>query len=307
MVYVNKAGSLLLAAVVSSIAVLFPMQSASAHTFSGDESAAFLATVEAIKIQTALAQENLADSEVAIEHAEHAAEALTEDDVEELKERNERIATDLPAALGDFRLAVESNQQDQVSQLADNIDSLLGEAVSVRIEQSQLNNSTIQALVVADLIDEALEHYGEAVGFEGDMTDMSAMNTTDAGMSMEGNGMSMSDNMTIASVGDHQSSRAFAERAQEIYNQIKQDAAQGSENAVEELDGAFPDFVSAIDSGMPAMDVMNIAHTRLHPNLQIAYNLQVVPEFPLPLLLLLPLLATVVIIGRLKSTRPVMQ
>jgi hypothetical protein len=291
----NRASVLLFATVISAALVLYPGQRALAHTFSGDESATFLTTVEQIRVGIGLAQENLDDSELATEHAEHAAEALTDEAIEELAERNERIATDLPASLEEFHSAVESGEGN-AEQIADDIDSLLGEAVSVRIEQDQLNNSTIQALVVANLIDEALEHYGEAVGFEGDMTDMSSMNMTDSGMS---GGMSMEDHEIVSEV-DHQSAVAFAQRAEELYGQIKQDAVEGSADAVQELDSAFPEFVSAIGEGASPMDVMTMAHNRLHPNLMVAYDLQVIPEFPLPLLLLLPLLAAVVVIGRLR-------
>jgi hypothetical protein len=286
----NRASVLLFAAVMSAALVLYPGQRALAHTFSGDESATFLTMIEEIRVQTMLAQ-NSDDPELAAHHAEHAAEALTDDAIEELAEKNERIATDLPASLEELESAAEAGEG--VEQIAGDIDSLLGEAVDVRIEPDQLTNSTIRALVVANLVDEALVHYGEAVGFEGNMTDMSSMNMTDSGMSME-------DHEIVSDV-DHQSAVAFANRAQELYGQIKQDAIEGSTDAVAELDAAFPEFVSAIDEGAPAMDVMNIAHVRLHPSLMAAYDLQVIPEFPLPLLLLIPLLAAVVLVGRFRK------
>jgi hypothetical protein len=286
----NRASVLLFAAVMSAALVLYPGQRALAHTFSGDESATFLTMIEEIRVQTMLAQ-NSDDPELAAHHAEHAAEALTDDAIEELAERNERIATDLPASLEELESAAEAGEG--VEQIAGDIDSLLGEAVDVRIEPDQLTNSTIRALVVANLVDEALVHYGEAVGFEGNMTDMSSMNMTDSGMSME--------DPEIVSDVDHQSAVAFANRAQELYGQIKQDAIEGSADAVAELDAAFPEFVSAIGEGAPAMDVMNIAHVRLHPSLMAAYDLQVIPEFPLPLLLLIPLLAAVVLVGRFRK------
>jgi hypothetical protein len=289
----NRVSVLLFAAVMSAALVLYPGQRALAHTFSGDESATFLTMIEEIRVQTMLAQENIDDPELATHHAEHAAEALTDDAIEELAERNERVATELPASLEELESAAESGEG--VEQIAGDIEALLGEAVDIRIEQEQLANSTIRALVVANLVDEALVHYGEAVGFEGNMTDMSSMNMTGSGMS----GMSMEDHEIVSDV-DHQSAVAFAQRAQVLYGEIKQDAIEGSAAAVEELDAAFPEFVSAIDEGAPAMDVMNIAHGRLHPNLMVAYDLQVIPEFPLPLLLLIPLLAAVVAIGRFR-------
>ena len=44
------------------------------------------------------------------------------------------------------------------------LNDILGEVVSVRIDKDQMNNNTVKALVVNDLVGEALEHYGEALG-----------------------------------------------------------------------------------------------------------------------------------------------
>lgn len=270
-----------------------------AHTFQGGESAEFLTVTQAVEIDTRLAAENAADPEIAAEHMDHAEETLTDAVLQEIAERNERIANDLPTLLEELRAAIDSGED--VDARVSAVSSLLGEAVQVRIEGDQLDNSTVQAVVVANLVNDALEHYGEAIGFEGNMTDMSTMNMTgmeEGSMSGRDSEGSMEGPATIVSEANHQSSLAFAQRAQELYDEIRADAIEGTDNAVSTLDAAFPEFASAIESRSSAMEVMRVAHIDIHPNLMTAYDLQIIPEFPLPLLLLIPAMAGAILYGR---------
>lgn len=295
-----NAASVALAVFVSAILLgsALTFRPAYAHTFQGGESAEFLTMVQVMGVETSLAAENRADAELAAEHMEHAGEELTDHVLEEIAERNQRIARDLPASFEELESAISSGARDSdVSQRLDALNNLLGEAVTVRIESDQLNNSTIKAVVVSNLVNEALEHYGEAIGFEGNMTDMSTMNMTDS--SMESGSMGgMEGPVEIVSEASYQSSLAFAQRSEELYAEIKADALEGTDDAVAKLDAGFPDFVSAIESRAAAMEVMRVAHADIHPNLMVAYDLQIIPEFPLPLLLLIPAITGAIIYGR---------
>jgi hypothetical protein len=317
---------------IAAAPTVFPLSKAFAHTFQGGENAEFLTMVQVIKVETSLAGENISDPDIAADHVEHATEALTDSAIDEIAEKNKRIAQELPASIEDLQAAIESEADaETIRQNVETISDLLDEAVQVRIESSQVTNSTVQAVVVANLVNEALEHYGEAVGFEGNMTDMSSMDMSMTGMSDSGmqmsnssdsqtaeeggmsmqsmNGSSMGGNemsttaTTIVSVANHQSAKAFAEKAFELYQDISPQALEGTESAVQALDEAFPEFIDAIDTQASAMDLMNIGHTKIHPNLMTAYNLQVIPEFPLPLLVTLPALAGAVLYGRFKMKK----
>lgn len=300
----NRFATLLLAAVLSTILISSASQRAFAHTFQGGDTGEFLTMVEIIKSETSLAAGNLSDKDVAKDHVEHATEALTNSTIKEIAEKNERLSKDLPASLESLAKAIDSGASaSQVNQNVKALSDLLDETVSVRIEKAQLTNSTVRAVVVSNLVNEALEHYGEAIGFEGNMTDMSPMqmsNSSNSGAQMSNSsGMSMSSgNIKIVSVANYQSAQAFAKRAQDLYTEIKPQAISGTETATRGLDSAFPEFIQAIDNRASAQDLMNIGHVKIHPNLMMAYNLQVVPEFPLPLLILLPVLGAIVVIGR---------
>ena len=74
-----------------------------AHTFSGDESASFLATIEMIKIESQLASEEVASNvSIAKDHAEHTTVHMTTNNTKEITERNPRLATELNITLTDF-------------------------------------------------------------------------------------------------------------------------------------------------------------------------------------------------------------
>jgi hypothetical protein len=44
-------------------------------------------------------------------------------------------------------------------------------------------------------------------------------------------------------------------------------------------------------------------HSEVHPSLQSAFNLQVIPEFPLPMLLVIPAIAGIIAATRFSALR----
>ena len=163
--------TLLLTSIVMSMVIILPIkQMVYAHTFSGDESAAFLALVRQIGAELGLVNSNLPSNiTLAQEHAEHATEHLDANTTKELAERNERVSNDLTRGLSDLQasLRAEPTPASQViNEEVTNINATLQDAIAARIEQDQLSNSTINALAINDILGEVLEHYGAAYGIE---------------------------------------------------------------------------------------------------------------------------------------------
>lgn len=291
-----------------------------AHEFSGDESASFLALVESIRSELDLVQNNLAsNATLAEEHAAHAHEHLDEDVIDEISERNERLGRDLPAALGDLHLSLANSTAQQVQTKIQNINDLLGETVSVRVDSGQRSNSTVWALVIANMADGVLEHYTEAYGVEteeeGHGHDEELGNTTD-GMSMmetssensmemeEGSDTNMSGGnaTTIVNIVHYQSALRLAERTQALFNdQVKALAPANSTEAVVEVESGLENLKQAIDDREALASVEVIVHSEVHPNLRSAFNLQVIPEFPLPLLIVVTAIAGIIVATRLSA------
>ena len=180
-----------------------------AHIFSTDETASFVAITDQVQIESELVQTNLANNNISLaqNHANKAAALLTPDIISEIAEANEEIADKLLTAVGDLqRISSSSDEQQQmVNQLVSDINATLSEAVVVRTQQRQQDdssnflesgieflrgifgggsqessdkieiNSTTQPLAFADLVDSILINYGNAYAVDFDMTNMTNM------------------------------------------------------------------------------------------------------------------------------------
>ena len=277
------------------------------HNFSPDESASFLALVNILKAEAQMVQQNLASNNMSLasDHANKALALLTDDVNKEIGERNQRLSDDLSTALASLKTSTElahgNKTASDIDLLFNDINGILDEIVTARIDPDQLNNSTIQVLAVAELLDEVLRNYGDAFAVGYDMTNMSMMtmdghnNTNNSGenssihsistmnMSDGADNMSMEDmsnsNDILINTTDFQTAQALALKVQELFdNQIMNSSlSEGSETAdqtINNVSAALEDLVRSIDGKASPMDIMMIVHTRIHPNLMAAFGLQ---------------------------------
>ena len=174
------------------------------HTFSPNESASFLSFVDQLQVESELVQTNLANGSTSLaqEHAKKAGSLLTSNITAEIAEENQRVANELTRAINDLQdISLSPQQVGFVDQLVSDINSILGEAESTRIEQEDLENATIQALAFADLVNSILENYGNAYAVDFDMTNMS-------NMVMNAQGNSDKSMMTMSNMGTHGNSNS---------------------------------------------------------------------------------------------------
>jgi hypothetical protein len=330
--------------VLMLLGVTLASQKVYAHTFSGDESASFLALVEVLKVHLQLAQRDAtANPEQAVEHAEHAVEHLDQDTINEISERNERLGRELPASLTELHETLEIGNYTaaDIDQLVTNVDDLLGETVTVRIERSQLTNSTVQGLMMANMVDEILENYNSAFGIEEENEhDEGAMRETDDHAHEDeeaeaSNSTSPTDaeldelttfelaeqypdyvgeesanastsegnetHDTIVSMHAYDTAVVLTARVQELFDtKLKALAEANATEAVTALEAGLDKLEQAIEDKAPPDDISVIAHTDVHANIQKAYGLQVIPEFPLAALLLIPAIMSTIVIHRLR-------
>ena len=200
-----------------------------AHIFSTDETSSFLAITDQVQTESELVQTNLVNNNLSLaqNHANKAAALLTPTIITEISEANEGIADKLLTTVSDLqKISSSSDEQRQlVNQLVSDINATLGEAVVVRTQQRQQDdssnfleggieflrgifggggqesndkielNSTTQPLAFADLVDSVLINYGNAYAVDFDMTNMSNMvmmggNSSEM-MTMSGNNSNM--------------------------------------------------------------------------------------------------------------------
>jgi hypothetical protein len=184
-----------------------------AHMFTLDDTASFLAFADQLRVESELVKTNLGNNNLSLaqKHANKAAALLTPGIVVEIAEKNQKTSDDLTKAVNDLQKIYSSSekQRQMVNQLVSGINSTLGEAVKIRLEEGQRSsssnflekgieflrgifdgnsegnsknsndemkaNSTTQSLAFANLVDSILINYGNAYAVDFDMTNMSNM------------------------------------------------------------------------------------------------------------------------------------
>jgi hypothetical protein len=243
---------------ISSIGMIYTIHTVYAHYFSKDDRASFLALIHQINAEIQLTNTDFPSNvSIAIEHAENTAELL-----KKVYQFGEDIADD-----NDF----------------------------IREYNEQLNNtnSTVQALILANVVDEILRNYGNALEVNYDLTNMSNLVMSNVSHSAT---MMMDDNMKnssiireksgnntthniIVNLADYQTAQALSDKSQRIFNKDLKPITAATSNVttfIVKLENGLTQLRDAVNNNAAPMDVMMIVHTQIHPNLQKAYNLQLV-------------------------------
>ena len=168
----------------------------------------------------------------------------------------------------------------------------MDEATSTRIDAEQLNNSTIQALVLANIVDGALQKYGEAFNVGIDLTNMSNLNrltiindteTEDPNKHSTPNDTVKQQQMNLVNFSSYESALGFSTAALDKYkNEIstvsplisEENNNTTTQNYLKKLDNGLIELNNSIKNKENTVNVMEIVHTQIHPNLQILFNLK---------------------------------
>jgi uncharacterized protein involved in exopolysaccharide biosynthesis len=275
----NKIHSILilfLTSIVMSMVIILPIkQMVYAHTFSGDESAAFLALVRQIGAELGLVNSNLPSNiTLAQEHAGHATEHLDANTTKELAERNERVSNDLTRELSDLQASLKAKPipaSQVVNDEVTNINATLQDAIAARIEQDQLSNSTVNALAINDILGEVLEAYGAAYGIEeeGEEEGNNETGTTD-------NTTETADGQNttaIVDLAEYQSAQSYANESKQMLNEIKALAPSNATSAISDVENGINEMIIAINNKSPFPTVDEIVDDKVLPGLKTAFNL----------------------------------
>jgi hypothetical protein len=243
---------------ISSIGMIYTIHTVYAHYFSKDDRASFLALIHQINAEIQLTNTDFPSNvSIAIEHAENTAELL-----KKVYQFSEDIVDD-----SDF----------------------------IREYNEQLNNtnSTVQALTFANVIDEILRNYGNALEVNYDLTNMSNLvmsnvshsatmmmddNMKNSSIIREKSGNNMTHNI-IVNLADYQTAQALSDKSQRIFNKDLKPITAATSNVttfIVKLENGLTQLRDAVNNNAAPMDVMMIVHTQIHPNLQKTYNLQLV-------------------------------
>jgi hypothetical protein len=241
-----------------------------AHTFSPNESATFISLVDQIKSALVpILQFDSSNLTAINEQAQYARMLVSDDVLKELKERNERIGTDLPRMLDSLTNTSNQDLDGNITELND----LLEEALTVRVERDQLTNGTVQALAFAEDVNKILDEYSIAfnkstfpTNMNMDMntnmnTNMNKVNTTDMGM----------NNEVVKDMYAYQRAVALTNLALERFDtELK--AKSNFTSAMDQVSKGLDQLKLAIENKESPTNVMGIVHGQIQTNLQTAYT-----------------------------------
>jgi hypothetical protein len=119
----------------------------SAHIFTTDETASFVALANQLQIESELVQTNLVNNNLSLaqKHVNKAASLLTPTVLIEIAEENQKTSDDLKTVINNLQKVTSSSSEEQrqiVNRIVQNINSTLSEAVTQRIEQGQSQDSS---------------------------------------------------------------------------------------------------------------------------------------------------------------------
>jgi len=134
--------------------------------------------------------------------------------------------------------------------------------LSVRIDKNQLNNVTVKASTINDLVGETLEHYGEAVGHEDTNKSSESNSTTNASSSA----------VKIVNEAAYQTAQALSSRVIELYKDVNSKALNST--AAENAQSGLEMLKSDIDKKVPFDTIDKLIDSTISPALNSAYNLK---------------------------------
>jgi hypothetical protein len=153
-----------------------------------------------------------------------------------------------------------------------------------QIYTNGLYNSTTLALVVANLVDEILRNYGSAYGITYDLTNMSNMampmpillNGNDS--STPGHSTMLAKNNAVpVNMYNYQTAQVLSNVVNRLFDdKLSAQASVNEKVKIDNLEQSIKDLKYAIDNKVRAEDLMEIAHMKIHPMLQSAYDLKLV-------------------------------
>ncbi len=179
---------------------------------------------------------------------------------------------------------------DYVKNIEDIVDDIIVSEDSFIVDSDQFYNNTVIATAMANLADEVLRNYGSAFGIPSNVmlsmdftkiANLTEDNTNNATLSNNhsnqstGNLRNSSDNLLIDRA-DYYNSREISNRMVEIYNSDLDDSISDKTNSSLSrinLENALNELSAEVSNISSPMKIMEIVHAKIHPNLQLTFNL----------------------------------
>ncbi|HJU60364.1 MAG TPA: hypothetical protein VJ583_11480 [Nitrososphaeraceae archaeon] len=241
------------------------------HTFTTDESVIFLNLVDKLKAHAKLIEQFILedDYESAFQHANLLKQLYSKEINHEIEEKNKRIANEISSIINTFSSLQTNNMtQSQITNTRNNLDAVLDESISVRISEDVLNNSTIQALRLATLVNDIDVNYANS--FSRQPYNMSTTN-----ISQHDQNSSSYVAKDIQNQTSYQTAQGLLEPVSELFENIKSEKEISNPDKVTKLKEGFDNLTAIIEMKNPYNEVAKVIHGIIQPSLQELYSLKI--------------------------------
>jgi hypothetical protein len=280
-----------------------------AHTFSTNDSVVFLALVDKLKTQAQLTEQFFLENDYdsTLKHAQILKQLYNNDTNKEIQEKNERIANEISSFIKTFSLIDPNNiTKTQIAKTVLDFEAVLDEAISVRISEDILNNSTTQALRLATLVNDVDINYANS--FNVQPYNISALNMDNTSsnhqqpQSMNISALNMDNtssnhqqpqsmNMSAMNMDKHDQNPTIVSKEiqndtaystalglsytiSDLFKEIKSEYETNEPDKVNQLSEGITNLVTIIEMKKPYTEVVKVIHGVIQPSLQELYDLK---------------------------------
>jgi len=260
-----------------------------AHTFSTNESVIFLALVDKLKTQAQLIEQFILENDYdsAIKHAQLLKQLYNNDTNKEVQEENKRVANEISSSIKTFSLIDPKNiTKAQIDKTVLDFEAVLDEAITVRIADDILNNSTTQALRLANLVNDIDINYADSFNVQPYNTSAISMDNTSSNhqqpqfMNTSATSMDRHDQNPANGSREIQNDTAYSTAlglsytVSDLFKEIQTEHSMNEPEKVTQLNQGIAKLVTTIEMKKPYTEVVKIIHGLIQPSLQELYDLK---------------------------------
>ena len=260
-----------------------------AHTFSTNESVIFLALVDKLKTQAQLIEQFILENDYdsAIKHAQLLKQLYNNDTNKEVQEENKRVANEISSSIKTFSLIDPKNiTKAQIDKTVLDFEAVLDEAITVRIADDILNNSTTQALRLANLVNDIDINYADSFNVQPYNTSAISMDNTSSNhqqpqfMNTSATSMDRHDQNPANGSREIQNDTAYSTAlglsytVSDLFKEIQTEHSMNEPEKVNQLNEGIAKLVTTIEMKKPYTEVVKIIHGLIQPSLQELYDLK---------------------------------
>jgi hypothetical protein len=260
-----------------------------AHTFSTNESVIFLALVDKLKTQAQLIEQFILENDYdsAIKHTQLLKQLYTNDTNKEVEEENKRVANEITSSIKTFSLIDPKNlTKAQIDKTVLDFEAVLDEAITVRIADDILNNSTTQALRLANLVNDIDINYADSFNVQPYNSSAISMDNTSSNhqqpqfMNTSATSMDKHDQNPANVSREIQNDTAYStalglsHTVLNLFKEIQAEHAMNQPEKVIQLNEGIAKLVTTIEMKKPYTEVVKIIHGLIQPSLQKLYDLK---------------------------------